>query len=76
MKKLFIIVILIFLNACTFVKYKSVSNPIIEMPNNEYLITNKNMKYEGNSSVIDINNGRNKYQTIIIEDDGTYYYLD
>ena len=46
MKKLFIIVILIFLNACTFVKYKSVSNPIIEMPNNEYLITNKNMKYE------------------------------
>lgn len=76
MKRLLLGISLLLLVGCNNVSYKSITKPSVDKPGNEYFITNKNQKYEGNSSVTDINNKSNKYQTIVVENDGTYYYLD
>lgn len=76
MKKVLVGILLLFLAGCNSVTYRSITKPSIERPGNEYFISGKNQKYEGNSSVTDINNNSNRYQTIVIENDGTYYYLD
>ena len=76
MKRLLLGLILILLVGCNSVQYRSITRPNVEKPSNEYFIANKNQKYEGNSSVTDINTKSNKYQTIVVENDGTYYYLD
>ncbi len=76
MKKIILGLISLLFIGCNSVRYTSITKPTIDRPGNEYFITNKGQKYEGNSSVTDINNKSNKYQTIVIENDGTYYYLD
>ncbi|MBN2838097.1 MAG: hypothetical protein JXM74_05020 [Fusobacteriaceae bacterium] len=76
MKKSLLLLVLLLQVGCNSVKYRSISKPAVEKPNNEYFTSDKNQKYEGNSSVTDINSKSNKYQTIVVENDGTYYYLD
>lgn len=77
MKKLLLGIILLLLVGCNSVRYRSITKPAVDTTSsNHYFITNKKQKYEGNSSVTDINNRSNKYETIAVENDGTYYYLD
>ena len=76
MKRLLLGLILILLVGCNSVQYRSIMRPNVEKPSNEYFNEEKKQKYEGNSSVTDINTKSNKYQTIVVENDGTYYYLD
>lgn len=76
MKKIIFGFFLLFMVGCNAVNYKSITKPSVERPGNEYFISGKNQKYEGNASVTDINNKSNKYETIVIENDGTFYYLD
>lgn len=76
MKKVILGILLLFLVGCNSVNYKSITKPTVARPGNEYFITSKNQQYEGNSSVTDINNKSNRYETIVVENNGTYYYLD
>ncbi len=69
------ILLLILLSGCNQVRYVSITKPRIDTnTGNHYIVSEKPNKIEGNSGVVDINNRGKKYDTIVIEDDGTYYY--
>lgn len=74
---LFIIIVMVFSIGCQRVQYVSVSKPNIDTSTtNHYLTPQKDTILEGNDSVKDINKKSNQIETLIIEDDGTYYYSD
>lgn len=66
---------LFLLTGCNQIRYVSISKSRVDTSStNQYIVTEKQKTYEGNSSVSDINNKSSKHDTIVIEDDGTYYY--
>lgn len=78
MKNLFLILILMFLflmTGCNQIHYTSITRPRID--NNRdfhYVVADGEQQLEGNNSVRDINKRSRKYDIIIIESDGTYYF--
>lgn len=66
---------ILFVGGCNQVSYTSITRPTID--NNRdyhYIVSEREKRLEGNSSVRDINNKSSKYDIIIIENDGSYYY--
>lgn len=67
---------LLFLSsACNQIHYTSITRPRID--NNRdfhYLVADGDRQLEGTDSVRDINKRSRKYDIIIIESDGTYYF--
>lgn len=71
----FILFVLLIFGGCNQVRYTSITKPRID--NNRdfhYIVSEREPRLEGNSSVRDINKRSNRYNMIIIESDGTYYY--
>ncbi|TDT72384.1 hypothetical protein EV215_0185 [Hypnocyclicus thermotrophus] len=75
--KILFIIIIVLSGGCQRVQYVSVSKPNIDTSTtNHFLTPQKDTILEGNDSVKDINKKSNQIETLIIEDDGSYYYSD
>lgn len=78
MKSLFLgltLAALLFMGGCNQISYTSITRPTID--NNRdyhYIVSERDKKLEGNSYIKDINNRGSKYDIIVIESDGSYYY--